>query len=373
MMLNIRAIVIGNANHHNTLSMVRCFGESGYHVDLVCKGNALGCAAKSKYVKNVFVYKENDDLVEFLKKYNEDVRDRLLIITCGDLSTHILDMHYDELKDQVVFFNAGSKGRLTYYQDKSVQMTLAERVGINVPASTIYKGVGKVKFTHYPCLVKPQESRRGGKKILICKNQEELDNKLEVFAEGDPVLIQQYLTKDYEIVLLGLACQGEVFIPGYVRKIRDNKGGTTFSEIHPIKDLNSDLPTRSKAMIKEVGYEGLFGIEYIHSEHGFYFIEINLRNDATCYALAKAGVNLPIAYMKAAMGENVKESLVGKEVRRICSMVELKDFKFVLKGKVSLWRWLGELKGAKCKFYYSKEDMKPLLYAVCSVFSRVLP
>jgi len=142
MIHNFRAIVIGNANHHNTLSMVRCFGEYGYHVDLVCKGNASGCAAKSKYVKNVFVYKENDDLVEFLKKYNEDVRERLLIITCGDLSTHILDMHYDELKDQVVFFNAGSKGRLTYYQDKSVQMTLAERVGINVPASTIYKGVG---------------------------------------------------------------------------------------------------------------------------------------------------------------------------------------------------------------------------------------
>ena len=366
-------IVIGNANHHNTLSMVRCLGEAGFHVDLLCQSSMHGCAAKSKYVKQTFLFNSEEELIKLLNENYDDVREKYVIINCDDLSTHILDKHYEELKERFVFFNAGWEGRITEYQDKQVQTILAKKVGCLVPQSIVYSGNGKVRFDYYPCLVKPQESINGGKKILICDSHEEINSKIEQFADGNTVLIQQFISKDYEVVLPGMAWQGEVFIPGYIRKIRDNKGGTTYSEIHPICEMCSELRVQSETLIKEMGYEGLFGIEFIHNDNGFYFIEANLRNDATCYALAKAGANLPVAYAKAAKGEDVRELLTNCEVRQIRSMVELKDLKFVLKGKVSLWQWLKELREAECLFYYSKDDKKPLLYAILSIFMRVVP
>ena len=46
-------------------------------------------------------------------------------------------------------------------------------------------------------------------------------------------------------------------------------------------------------------------------------------------------------------------------VRTINSMVEFNDFNFVLKGKVGLFKWIREYKGAECKYFYSSADPKP--------------
>ena len=363
-------IVIGGCNHHNTLSVVRCIGEAGCYVELLCHGGKWGCAAGSKYIKRVRTYESEDDFMNQLRNASNVGTGRYILLSCDDTASHLLDIHYEELKDKYCFFNAGVEGKVSYYQDKNVQVSLAESVGAMVPASKVYSGEGRAKFEKFPCLVKPQESTNGGKKILICNSQQELDRKIQSFADGKHVLIQQYLTKDYEIVVLGLSFHGKVAVPGFIRKIRDNKGGTTYSQVFPISELDSEIVNHSKSMIQEIGYEGLFGIEFIHNDDGYWFIEANLRNDATCYALAKAGANLPALYVRAALGECLEGLINYAEVKPIHAMVELKDFKFVLKRKVTLVEWLKQLYSAECRYYYSRMDKKPLLYAILSILAN---
>ena len=104
-------------------------------------------------------------------------------------------------------------------------------------------------------------------------------------------------------------------------------------------------------------YQGLFGIELIRGKHDYYFIEVNLRNDATTYAIAVAGFNLPLAFWKLCNGENV-ESIMRNEVRQINAMVEFEDFNFVLKRKVSLFRWIREYRLSECKYFHSDTDIE---------------
>ena len=369
---NKKIIVLGGVNHHNTLSMVRCLGMAGYHVELICKGTDRGCAAKSKYVKRTFVYKNETDLLTLLLNTYDDISDNYVLISCDDESVQLLDKYFEELKDKFYFFNAGKTGRLTFYQNKFEQVNVAKTARCMVPKSMIYNGVGQFEFDTYPCLAKPLESNKGGKKLLILHNQQEINNQLKKFSNGNKVLVQQVIDKDYEIVVLGISVLGTIYIPGYVKKIRDNKGGTTYSEIFPIVELEKNVIESSRQLIKSFCYEGLFGVEYIKNRNGYYFIEANLRNDATSYALAIAGTNLAKIYIEGVTGCNISRIVNKNKVEHIFSMVELKDFKFVLKRKIHLKEWLRQLKFSDCRYYYSKEDKKPFFYAILNVVSRVV-
>jgi len=107
-----------------------------------------------------------------------------------------------------------------------------------------------------------------------------------------------------------------------------------------------------------LNYEGLFGIELIKSKENYYFIEINLRNDATTYSLAVAGVNLPLMYYNLCSGTNSIDETIF-EVRTIFSIVEIVDFSNVVHRRIHFLEWFKQLRQAECRYYFSKEDKSP--------------
>ena len=145
------------------------------------------------------------------------------------------------------------------------------------------------------------------------------------------------MKREYEIVVVGLRVNGETIIPGFIRKLRDRMGGTTFATIYPVSKLPKQVTDSVKRFIKEVNYEGLFGMELIYAANKYNFVETNLRNDATTFAFSVAGVNLPLAYVKAKLGEDYHIE-TSKELRQINSMVELTDITHVMKLHISLYR-----------------------------------
>lgn len=351
-------LVIGSA-HHNTLGMLRCLGAAGFMVDLVLIGGSKKFLSKSRYVRKLFILSNLDKLQELLDiNYNKET-EKPIIISCTDAVASFLDIKYEELKSKFHFFNSGIAGCLTAYMDKESQVELAKEVGIQVPQSYVYRST--ISNTIFPCLLKPLQSSKGGKQIIICKNKEELIEGLSSFEKSIDVLVQQYIEKEYEIVILGLSVNGNITIPGYIFKHRDFDGGTLYSTVKPIDSLSENIVDRCKDMIHKMNYEGLFGIELIYSKKHYYFIEVNLRNDATTYALAMAGVNLPELYVKAKT-ENyqISDTLSVKEIN---SIVEFNDFKHRKDFGVSIFRWLKDFFSASCKYYFNWHDPMPFFYA----------
>lgn len=350
-------VVIGSA-HHNTLGMIRCLGIAGYLVDLVIIGDSKNFLLKSRYVNKYYILNELDSLQNLLDtNYNREI-EKSIIISCTDAVASYLDVRYEMLKDKFVFFNSGEANRVTNYMDKENQVLLAQKVGLLIPRSYVY--CGTIENSIFPCLLKPLKSCKGGKQIVICNNKDDLIRGLLSFDSID-VLVQQLINKEHEIVILGLSVNGNVIIPGYVLKHRDFDGGTLYSTVKPIDSLTANLVNKCKDMVLKMNYEGLFGIELIYSGGHYYFIECNLRNDATTYALAVAGVNLPDLYIKAKSGDAILP--IKYSINEIKSIVEFNDFKHRKDFGISVFQWIKEYLSASCKYYFNWRDPMPFFYA----------
>ena len=352
----IKAVVIGGT-HHNTLSIVRSLGMRGVEVNVILEDihGKNSYVLASCYVNNSYVVSDGDESVAVLREHYPMNQP---IIICSDDVAALLDSN------------------TARFMDKQVQVELAWKVGFDVPQSKVYvigKGIPDVPC--YPCIVKPLESIHGGKRFSVCCDRCELEKVFNEYEANDVVQIQEYIWKDEEIVVDGVSVNGDVIIPGYVLKHRDYLGGTTFSTTYPIGKLSEDICTKIRAMIAEIGYEGLFGVELIRSKEKYYFVEINLRNDATTYSLAVAGVNLPYIWVLGKQGMDYSIEANGR-IREINSIVEFRDLPFALKGKISLWQWWRDYRSCECKYFYNKDDMKPFRIArnqfFGSLFGKVL-
>lgn len=351
-------LVIGTA-HHNTLGMIRCLGMAGFKIDLILIGEIKKFLTHSRYLKKVLVLEDVEDLMNCLKANYSNQSEIPVIISCSDAVTSYLDKKYDEIKNHFYFFHSGEANRITKYMNKQHQVELANKVGIKTPHSYIFKG--DISNTIYPCLLKPVQSINGGKQVMICYDQDELLKGLSSFEKSVEILVQQFIKKEHEVVILGLSVNDKVIIPGYILKHRDFDGGTLYSTVKPISSFPNEIVQTCKDMIKEMAYEGLFGIELIYIDGQYYFIECNLRNDATTYALAEAGFNLPALYVKAKI-ENVTLT-TPYSVKEIKSIVEFNDFKHRKDFGISISQWLKEYFSASCKYYFNWRDPIPFFLA----------
>lgn len=355
--MRLKPLIIG-CSHHNTFGLVRCFGEANMTVDVIIYGCRDSYVGYSKYVDNLWYC---DSVESAFTKTQEIVNEnvgRYIVLSASDAITSMMDLHFDDFEGKCGCFNAGQAGRVTRFMDKEMQAEEAARAGLNIPQSKAFtKGEPRV-FDYFPCIVKPLASINGGKRLSICRNQKELDNLSTDFVEVKRLMVQQFIEKDEEIVLLGMSANGEVSIPGYIVKYRDVLGGTTYSSTAPVAELDAELVIKAKQMVVSMNYEGLFGIEFIKSGEDYYFIEINLRNDATSYSLAVAGANLPLMYYTS-MSKNKPMPAQVPSVRKVYSMVELVDFRNVLHRKIGLFKWLEQRNQSECLYFYSKQDRLP--------------
>lgn len=368
-------IVIGTV-HHNTLSIIRCLGMQNINPHVIICGDSDGSfVTKSKYIVGYDCVPEAEDALAVLDRIYEQKKERCCVISCSDQIASVLDQNYSNLIGKFDFFNAKEDGKVTRNMDKQTQVALASKNGIKTPASKKIK-IGKERhsFYNFPCIVKPLESINGGKKINICHNTKELDTALSVYKQGSLVIIQEFIEKDYEIVIDGLSVNNNIIVPGYIYKFREIAGGTSFSRTGLISDIPTEIVNAIRSMIKEISYEGLFGVELIVSKGEYYFIEINLRNDATTYSFAVAGVNLPALYVQAKIDNIQCEEM--SDIDIVYSIVEFVDIKFPMKFKMSPYRWFKDYRRSRCRFYSDKDDPMPFKTAIKafirSLFKKVL-
>lgn len=355
-MNNTKVIIIG-VSHHNTYGMLKCFGEYGVMPILILYGCDKSYILHSKYISESFLVKNEDDAICLLADKSEKWKNSL-VVSCTDAIASAIDIKYDKLKEHYHLFNCGEAGRLTYFMNKLVQTDCAKKMGFDVPES-VEGSIDEVADCNvpYPRIIKPVESIHGGKKISVCHNRDEFKKSLSMFSIDDKVIVQQFVEKEYEIVVVGASLKGEICLPGYVHKHRDEKGGTTFSTVKSSEKLPNNLLDTCKKLVEEMNYQGLFGIELIKQGEKYFFIEINLRNDATTYGLAKAGANLPLAlYECVTKGDQLKCGNVKEDIQ---SMVEFPDFIHVLRRTVSPTSWYKQMKNSQCRYFYSKEDTRP--------------
>ena len=358
-------------DHYNPLGVIRSLGEHGISPIYIAVKHRVELGTKSKYLSQCFKAATVEDGYNILiKNFGNERKDNLpFLITCDDRTTAFLDEKYDELKNRFIFFNAGKKGRIKEYMNKSSILELAKRHGLKVLETRVVSHGEIPDDLSYPVITKSISPIIGGWKsdVHICQSAEELKAAYDEI-EAPTVLIQKYIEKKNEYCLDGycvnrgrrmfhaIVSEYNYLIPGY------------YSPYMTVSSLeNEEIKKSIESMMTEIGFEGIYEIEFlIDKEDNYYFLEINFRNSTWSYAATKAGMPLPILWAESMLTGVINEENYKKIPEGFTAMVEPIDYsKRVETGKTDLADWLIDFKEANCGFYCSKEDPKPFKQAIC--------
>ena len=364
-------VIVFGSSHHNTLGLVRSLGEAGISTYLVLvTKDKDSFVAKSKYLADVFFVNNSKEGLDVIVSKFKDAINKSIIFCSNDDVARTIDANYDCLKDFFFVQNAKASNAILPYFDKFYLTDKAKEWGFDVPYSVILSKDSVLSDQiPFPCITKPLESIKGKKAdIIVCYNREKLESVLEkLLFSVDKVLVQEYIEKDYEISILGLSLESQILLPGIIKKIREypyKKGSSSFACLTKIPiDLNLEPLYRA---IKEVGYTGLFSVEFVKRGDKYYFLEINFRNDGNGYVITSAGMNQPYIYCLDVLG--LWDGISYNDVKEpYYFMSERTDLYHVAEKRLSFFDWYRDYKKVNCFLRYNKKDLAPTSGSIFSV------
>lgn len=319
-------VIIVGWGYTSRLSLIRALGEMGCEVVVVVQENIQYEPAFdifSKYVSKFICYgnqHNKDELVNILLDQCKPSTGKAIIIPNNDLSVSILDKHHDVLNR---YFHIPhihhEQGSITSWMNKEKQKALARKLGLNTANSL---GVIKVEDRKYeipsgltyPCFTKTREYVPGYKYTLYrCNNEDELRKNLDhltTIIRNATILVEEYKEIDKEYAVVGFSDGERVVIPGIIEILHmsegSGKGVAIQGKVTPI-DGYEELVGRFSQLVREVGLEGLFDIDFYVCGGQVYFGEFNLRIGGSACAIWKLGVNLPGMLVKTLRGESIDD------------------------------------------------------------------
>lgn len=367
--LNImgKPIFIIGGSHHNTLGVIRAFGELGLAKDIVLFiDNSDHIITTTKYVTNERIHRfsNNCEIAELVIEAASKYDSKPVVICCGDPYIEAIDNSSDIISTVCTIPRASHFGGIVEYLDKNRQRDLAIKCGFELPRKF---EIDNVKF---PCILKPENSTKGSKNdIAICRSEAELKDYLK--NHNTTVSIEEFIEKEIEYQLIGCSLHQQIIIPGYTDIIRQPENTNTgYLKYSPISDgfVSPELLDKVKKLIIGIGYLGLFSVEFLRAKNGKdYFLEINMRNDGNAYCVTSAGVNLPYLWYKYA---DNPDSIITEQTDFSKPIYWLPEDDLRSIKKIGPYKWLKQWTSADSHAYANKKDPKPVVYYFLYFFKR---
>ena len=364
---NGHLVIVFALEHYNPLNMIRAFGEQGINPVYISVKRRYEVATKSKYISKLHRVDSVEDgfllLINQYGRLSEETGKKPYILISDDKSVGYFDLHFEEWKDKFITYNAGRNGRINEFMDKYEIQQCAKRHGFNVLDSyVIKKGDPVPDGLWYPIITKDISPNLGSWKsdVFICQNKQELVEALEKIT-CPLIMLQHFVDKQNEMALEGYTINNgkemqiitqmkwKYLIQGY------------YSPFHDVcMFTDKDMEIRLQAMFEEIGFEGVFEVEFLIDKDGtYYFMETNFRASAWNPTCKFAGMPLPYLWVKGMMNGYIDPN-DRKEFEPFTSMSEIIDYsKRVEGGLCSIAEWLRDFKDAKCVYIYDKEDRGP--------------
>lgn len=358
-------VIVFALEHYNPLGLIRSLGENGINPVYFSVKRRGPAACLSKYISTTFFV----DTVEegyslLLEKFGNEEK-KPYVLFSDDKSVGFFDLHYDELKDKFIWYNAGSQGRINDFMNKDRILQIAKKHGFNVLDSHVVR-IGEIpEGLVYPVITKDISPNSGSWKadVHICENEEELKAAYKEIT-SPIVQIQHFVDKKNEYAIEGFTVNHgkEIFFGTTLTWKYQIKG--YYSPYHDVTMFkNPDMGERLRSLFEEIGFEGIFEVEFlIDKDDTMYFLEANFRASAWNYSSTVAGMPLSFLWVKSMDAGHIDYS-DEKEFEDFTDMSEVIDYGIrVDKGMVSLAEWLRDFKAAKGTYYYNEKDMAPFEY-----------
>lgn len=398
-----KVVVIGNS-FTSRLAVIRALANMGCEITVVCIGfyhelcrgvmPPTPADCYSQYVSRYFFFERKEGregLVRLLLNECADPKGQVLLIPTSDFSVVAIDTNQHLLEKNFVFPHIRhEEGAIERWMNKELQKKQAREVGLATPDSIVLKAINNIyqipNGIHFPCFTKPLASIGGGKQCQRrCNTQEELHdvvNKAKQLGITE-LLVENFIHIGTEYAVLGWSNGKDVIIPSvlsFIEGSKARKGIAMLGKVMPITGFES-LLMQFKSLIQNIGYVGIFDIDFFESKGVFYFAEINFRIGGSCHAVTAAGANLP-----AMMVNNMLNQASDSNVRPINRAYTYVNERMCLddwyQGYISSSCYHHYLKSADISFVTDPEDPAPAeafkrdynckLFSVKRIIKRVL-
>lgn len=335
--MKYKVVIIGNS-YTTRLGLIWSIAPLGCDITVIAVGhyNATNKTPSrpidcySKYVKSVLYFNEADGkkrLIELILAKCIDYHRKTILIPSSDFSASAIDENISLLDAHFLFPHIKyTEGAVSSWMNKKIQKDKAVEKGLNVPEAVALKSINhqfniseSIKF---PCFTKPMSSLDGGKKCVgKCRNWKELKRVLKTADQNgiSNILVEEYIEIEKEYAVLGISDGKEVIIPGMIQFLKGSKtfpGIAMTGKVFTIHGYEN-LIARFKSYIQDIGFVGMFDIDFFEAGGKYYFGELNLRIGGSGYSITKMGVNLPAMFVKSTCGDEIqgmKRSIDGSAV-----------------------------------------------------------
>lgn len=363
-MLRDHIFIVFSKEHYNSLGIIRALGKYGIkpiYIAIKCKGPA---SRMSKYIETVHLVESKEEGYKLLLEKYGKCDDKPFLITSDDETQQMLDEHYSELIDKFYFFNAGMDGQIKKYMDKENVLSIAEEHGFAIPKTIVVSKDDKIDDDlNYPVITKSISPNVGGwkKDVFICNSKDELLKALDEIL-SPRILIQEFIDKENECCVEGISVENgkQIVIPMAIRYNYIIQGYySPYMTAYPFK--NKEAIDKIKALMKDIGYEGLFDVEFLVGKDGtLYFTEINFRNSIWDYIGVAEGISFPLVWAESVLSGKIDSKWEKGITKEYTAMVEPIDYGIrVKKGGLDLAKWLNDFKNTDIMFYHDQEDLAP--------------
>lgn len=274
--------------HIQALGIVRIFGQMGIPV-IVIDSTSKCIARHSKYCQRFFSineYKIEDFLLSpaFSAAYLN-----WIIFPTNDMHVKVLSINKTKL-EQIYIVSTDKWESVREFHNKRRTYQLANKIGIPIPVTYYPESNNDLvgMDIKYPCIIKPAVMfdfyRRTRKKVLLCRNLEELKinyaKALDIIP-SEEILIQEIIPgggrNQYSACFLYL--EGKSFLHLTACRMRqhpiDFGNATTYAEITDVPKLIE----YGEKLLKSANYNGICEVEFKLDERDnvFKLLEVNPR------------------------------------------------------------------------------------------------
>lgn len=360
-------VIVFAIDHYNPLGVIRSLGENGIRPIYIAIRHRVELGVKSKYVSKVYQVDSVEEGYQVLiENYGEVYKtgEKPFVLFSDDKSVGYFDLRYDEVKDRFITYNAnGVQGRIMKFMDKKNILELAKKHGLNVLEPIVVNRGEIPEGLEYPIITKDINPNSGGWKsdVFVCQNEEEL--KIAYTKISSPVvLLQKYVDKKTEFAFEGCSVNRGQSALIAIKSTYKYAISAYYSPFMMCESLHDEkLKASFEGMLAEIGFEGIFEIEFLVDKNdNLFFLEINFRNATWSYAATKAGMPLPYIWIKGMLNGKIDKEDYKEVPGGFIAMVEPIDYaKRMEFGLSTPGEWLADFKKVDCGFYYSADDLEP--------------
>jgi hypothetical protein len=272
--------------------------------------------------------------------------------------------------------------------NKHLQFQAAREAGFDVPTALLANTAEEIfRFSEtesFPVILKSAKPvpTRDGRVVecpkWICANRAELDSAVEQWAERVPLLIQKFVSGIGEGVF-GLATPDGIRGWSGHRRLRMMNPQGSGSSACVSEEPSDDLKAKTRRLIENAGWNGLFMIELLRDRTGkLWFVELNGRPWGSMALARRQGLEYPAWQVRstvtpqseAGTNSTTTPGLVCRHVGR-----EFMHVLFVLKGSKSkaltdwpsFWKTMPEILAIRRRdsFYNWRRDDLGVFAADC--------